>query len=370
MASTSITDFYLPPEHLSKIESLLLRESPSMAGHLYTAQEVEATDLRYIAVPVDQSIGSITRKFPDGPTYFVFTAAKVANAAIARFQGFQCIVITASLPFRVVHVLRHFTSNQNLCNYIRFGTAVSEPVGEALRTREEAVEHLYETDMPNSSDEQAILAYQLNHLVVYLITAHEIGHFALGHRQIHTAHFMDETDRKTDPVALALKRALEWDADSFAFAATVYLALSDFRKEPMVASLLTDPQTSLRAVALAAYCFFSVMDSSKNQDIAVEERTHPRPLVRMGLVTFKLAAMMQPLGWMMLEDSLAIMAETNRAFEVTLFEIAGGVMEKELAERLTTELDAEFDQLLSILDKTTSGLDRSRLSDLAWAKFL
>jgi hypothetical protein len=298
----------------------------------------------------------------------VVVDSAATNAAIARFQGFQCIIIALGLPAKVMKMLRQMCSNENLRDYIHSNRLLSEPDGDSIRTRDEAVRYLLDTDIVDRGQVATELAVQINYLALYWLTAHEIGHFALGHKPIHTTYFMDETN--ADPSLLSQRRAFEWDADTFALLGTLYLTLTDFKDSRLMSGLLTDPSTSLRVVAIAAYCIFTVMDASSPQDKPPHERTHPRPLVRMGLVTFKATAMMQMLRWMWLEEGMESMRQTNRAFEVALFELAGGVMEAPLAERLTDELGGEFDELHELFQAISPALDRSRLKGLAWAEFL
>jgi len=206
-------------------------------------------------------------------------------------------------------------------------------------------------------------------LLLYFLTAHEIGHLALGHLDRKAEGSMDEvSDNGESKIA---SRAMEWDADSFAMNATVYLTGSEFRQQEVWRDMLPDTEASLRLLSVMTYVLFTLMDSMGPQDRPAEDRTHPRPLVRVGLATFNLAAVMSGFGSV---DGSVVM-DTNRAairaVEIALHELAGGVMERALATQLGEELDVEAERLVATLGgELWTQLDRSRLNDLYFARAL
>jgi hypothetical protein len=369
MRDNSITDHYLPPEHLGAVEALLIRLDSSLAAPIYSADEIEETaSLRFCASPVDFCIRNLTARFPDGPTYFVVTRSGAVNALIARFPAFQCILVAEGVYVRAAVMLASLFTSASLRAYVRRGIEPDEPRSEPIWSREEALLRLAE-DSGAIDDEVRGMTVTLGFLLMYVLTAHEIGHLALGHLDLRPGTSLDETGPSEGPKAES--RAQEWDADGFALNAALYLTGSPFRNEPGWRDYLTDNAAALRILSVLAYVLFTLMDSMGPQDRPAEDRTHPRPLVRIGLASLTLTAVMHHFGAYEGETVMDTMQASIRAVEIALQEIAGGVMEPELAFALGKELEAEAARLIPVLGKDLwPRLDRSRLSDLFFARGL
>lgn len=365
----SITDHYLPSHRLGAVEALLLKKGGSLLAPIYTADEIEAsTALQLCASPIDFCIRNLTHRFPDGPTYFAITKASAVNAMIARFPGFQCVVIAQGVHIRTSVLLVSLLTHAPLQNFIQGGVEPDEPVTAPTRSREEALNHLSE-HAGQITDQTRSLTASLMFLLLYLLTAHEIGHLALGHLDRRSDGNMDEVEEVNE--SKAESRAQEWDADGFAFAATLYLTGSEFRLLPVWRDLIPDTHAALRVISVVAYALFTVMDSMGPQDRLPEQRTHPRPLVRVGLATLTLTALMHDFGSVTGDVVMDTSQAAIRAVEITLHDLAGGVMERDLATQLGDELESEMHRLISVLrDDLWPLLDRSRLSDLYWARGL
>jgi len=365
----TVTDSYLPPQHLGAVEAMLIQEGGDLLAPLYTADEVQAEfPLQLIASPVDHCIRNLTHAFPDGPTYFVVSHSGAVNAMIARFTTFQCIVVAQGVHVRSSLMLFGLLPSTSLRAYIASGIEPDEPVAEPTRSREAAIAGLFDSTLAVSPEVLSLTA-SVNYLLLYFLTAHEIGHLALGHLERRKGGAMDEVGLSDGPKAES--RAQEWDADGFALTGTLYLTGSPFREQPVWCDLLPDLPAGLRVVTVVAYLLFTLMDSSGPQDRATEDRTHPRPLVRVGLATMTLAAVMHHFGAVGGQDVLDVTRASIRAIEIALHEQMGGVMEADLATKLSAELDEEAERLVQVLGgELWDALDRSRLTSLFWTKAL
>lgn len=364
-----VTDTYLPPEHLGAVEARLLQDGGSLVGPIYSADEINTSlPLRLCASPIDASIRFLTARYPDGPTYFAITNANAVNAMIARFEGFQCIVVAQGVHIRASVLLASLLAHEPLRAFLDGGQAPAEPTSEPLRSREEALVHLIEEQAFPIDDEVRSLTASLTFFLLYVLTAHELGHLALGHLHARSSGKMEEEGPGEESPAES--RALEWDADGFALAGALYLTGSEFRTRPGWRDLLKDEEAGFRLVSVVAYVLFTLMDSMGPQDRPREERTHPRPLVRMGLATLTLMMLMEQSGSVSGQQMLEQSRAAIRAVEITLHELGGGVMEPALAQHLGDELDKEVQQLASVLDELWPKLDRSRLDGLYWARGL
>ena len=368
MIGDGLVENYLPPERLGAVEAMLVKGASSLVAPIYSAAEVDAElSLRLCAVPVEHCIRNITRHFPDGPTYFAISHSTSVNAVIGRFADYQCVVVAQGVHVRATTLLASLLAHEPLREFLRSGREPQEPAFEPTRSRGEALARLYEDD-GNISDEVRSLTASCAYLLLYLLTAHEIGHLALGHLSKSHSGAMDEVSEAVE--SQAESRAQEWDADGFAFAGTLYLIGSEFREQPVWRDLLLDAPTNLRVLSFAAYVLFTMMDGAGPQDRDPERRTHPRPLVRVGLATLTLMAVMDRFGSVTAEDVLATSRAAVRACEIALHNLGGGVMEPQLADRLGEELEGEIDRLTPILGELWPLLDRSRLDGLFWARGL
>jgi hypothetical protein len=164
-------------------------------------------------------------------------------------------------------------------------------------------------------------------------------------------------------------RALEWDADMFAAASTIWWTGAPSVREDW-ATVLSDKSAGLRLFFVAAYAFFSVMDRISNSSTPDELRTHPRPMVRITLMVLGAAAVLQSLGGFTFDQASDEARAAIRAVEIALNELAGGMMDQEEAAALQQSLDAAVEEGTAVLTAMIKTLPRHRLSELFWATSL
>ncbi len=363
-----ITDGYLPVEHWGAVETRILRRAPSLVGRILEPGEVEKVlPLRLCAAPIDHCIQNLTHRFPDGPTWYAITDASDANAMVARFEDFQCIVVSQAFHVTASLLFVRLLAWPPLREFVRTGAEPPEPTSPPSRGRVEAVVQLLAEDGEFDGEARELTA-AFCYLLLYLLTAHEVGHLALGHLDLCENGQMVEVD--SNLAEKAQSRAMEWDADGFAIAATQWLVGSDFREVGAWSHLLSDNPANLRVVCTTAYVLFTLMDALSLQDRPPETRTHPRPLVRAGLAALTLTRLMH--GWGAVDGSevISTMRQVSRSVELAILKTAGGVMEASLANELSIALEAEIDSLGPIYAALISQLNRSRLDGLLWAEAL
>lgn len=370
-----MTNTYLPIDHYGVVEALILREAPRFAGPFVDPQEVEASlALKLLGAPIDGCIRNLTHRFPDGPTHWLLVRTNLPNALIAKFSNFQCIVIGLPLPLAVVRLTSNLLSWEPLRHYMLKGVSPPQEREPARVTRAEAVEALMEQPV-TWDDETGALASTLNFMVLYLLTSHELGHLALGHLDQAglKSGFIDENPGPpTGPAALMSareSRALEWDADMFAAASTIWWTGAPSVREDW-ATVLSDKSAGLRLFFVAAYAFFSVMDRISNSSTPDELRTHPRPMVRITLMVLGAAAVLQSLGGFTFDQASDEARAAIRAVEIALNELAGGMMDQQEAAALQQSLDAAVEEGTAVLTAMIKTLPRHRLSELFWATSL
>jgi hypothetical protein len=360
-----ITDTYLPKHCFAEVEGVLARYGGSMSVGLIDADAVEReVGLKLAASPIDHCVRNLTHGFPDNPTYFALSEALSLNAVIGRFSNFQCVIITWEFYKRATIFWNSLLVDKGLVNFLKSGSDPDEPDILPVKNRGEALAELLSNDISN--DETALLGIPLNYLFMYILASHEVGHLALGHLHRSANAYIDEMGPTKSELRIS-SRAREWDADGFALGATLYLTGSDFAKEPFVKDLLVSKEANLRIVFVVAYALFILLDEASPQDRPLEERTHPRPLVRVGLASLAVSRLLHMLGAMDASEALDTARRAIRAVEIAVLHLAGGVMEPSLAKNLTAELAAEADRLSASFNDQLETLDRSRIGHYAWA---
>ena len=363
-----ITTGYLPVEHWGAVETRILRRAPSLVGRILEPNEIEdLLSLRLCAAPIDHCIRNLTHRFRDGPTWYAITDAPYANAVVARFENFQCIVVSQAFHVTASLLFVRLLAWPPLREFVRNGAEPPEPTSPPSRGRVEAVVQLLADDGEFDGEARELTA-AFCYLLLYLLTAHEIGHLALGHLDLCDNGQMVEVD--SNPAEKAQSRAMEWDADGFAIAATQWLAGSEFREVGSWPQLLSDNSANLRVVCTTAYVLFTLMDALSPQDRPTETRTHPRPLVRAGLAAHTLTRLVHVWGAVDGSEVISTMRQVSRSIEFAILETAGGVMEAPLANELGIALGVEIDSLGPIYNALIPQLDRSRLDGVFWAKAL
>lgn len=363
-----ITDCYLPERHLAEIETVLAGRSDSWCAPLFGAEEMEGEDwLRRIASPIDHCIRNLTAQYAEPPTYFVLSRGSAVNAFIGRRSGFQCIVVTEALCRRADALFSGLLADAGLVNFLRNGSEPVEPDIEPTRERSDALARLVE--FQTSDIARTALRAQLFYLLMYALTAHELGHLALGHLDREPDANLDEAAPVQADSRLA-SRAREWDADRYAVGAALYLLGSDFANEPLFRSLITDGHAALRVLFVVIYVSFIVMDEASPQDRPAEERTHPRPLVRVGLAGVAATLFLELQGQVGPGETLEVARRALRSVEIAIWRLAGGVMDASLATKLTTELEGELSRLSEALNELLPSLNRKRLEGNGWAVLL
>lgn len=367
-----LTDTYLPHERYGAVEALIMKEAPGFAGPFLEPEDIEASlPLRLIGAPVDGCIRNLTHDFSDGPTYWVLIRTAVPNAMIAKFGAFQCIVIGMALPLAVVRLATNLLRWEPLRRYLLEGLAPPVERAPMLVTRSEAVDRLI--DRAAAWDgETGTLASTLNFMTVYLLTAHEIGHLALGHldRAGVRGGFIEESPAAaTDLTEARESRALEWDADIFAAAATIWWTGVPGVREDWK-EVLTDKPAGLRLFFVGAYVFFSVMDRVSKSATPDPLRSHPAPMVRITLMMLGAAHVLQLLGGFTADEAQDEARAAIRAVEIALNELEGGMMNRTEAAALQDALDLAVEESTITLTNLIPRLSRHRLSGLFWARNL
>lgn len=364
-----LTDTYLPIERYAPVEALILKEAPAFAGPFLDPQDIEASlPLRLIGAPIDGCIRNLTHNFPDGPTYWVLIRTAVPNAMIAKFSTFHCVVIGMPLPLAVIQLATNLLRWEPLRRYLLEGVAPPREQAPMRVTRAQAVDRLIARPAA-WDDETGALASTLNFLTLYFLTSHELGHLALGHldRTGAKGGFIEESPAgAADLEAARESRALEWDADIFAAAATIWWtgvpSVRDDWKE-----VLADKPAGLRLFFVGTYVFFSVMDRISTSSTPAPLRTHPLPMVRITLMMMGAAHVLQSLGGFTADEAQEEARAAIRAVEIALNELEGGMMSSLEAITLQQSLDVAVEEGTTTLAKLIPELSRHRLSGLFWA---
>src|SRR5690606_38574797 len=105
--------------------------------------------LRLAASPIDQCIRNLTYRFPDYPTYFAISDAKILNAAIGRFSSFQCIVVTWEFYLRASKLWNSLLADQGLLAFLRDGVDSPEPTLDPVNNRTDAISSLINNEVPH-----------------------------------------------------------------------------------------------------------------------------------------------------------------------------------------------------------------------------
>lgn len=364
-----LTDTYLPNDRYGAVEALIMKEAPAFAGPFLEPQDIEEfLPLRLIGAPIDGCIRNLTHDFPDGPTYWVLIRTAVPNAMIAKFGTFQCVVIGMALPLAVVGLATNLLRWEPLRRYLLEGVSPPAEQAPVRVTRSEAVQRLIDRAAA-WDDETGALASTLNFMTLYLLTAHELGHLALGHldRTGVRGGFIEESPAAgTDLIEARESRALEWDADIFAAAATIWWTGVPGVREDWK-DVLTDKPAGLRLFFVGAYVFFSVMDRVSKSSTPDPLRTHPAPMVRITLMIMGAAQVLQALGGFTADEAQNEARAAIRAVEIALNELEGGMMDRTEAAALQEALDISVEECTTTLASLIPGLSRHRLSGLFWA---
>ncbi|RZJ45582.1 MAG: hypothetical protein EON87_07170 [Brevundimonas sp.] len=365
----TVTSNYLPVHLYSAVETLIQRKAVRLAGPIVDPADIDARmSLRLCAAPVATCVGSFTERFPDGPTYFALVDSPSPTAMIGRFTGFQCVVVSLALHDRLARMATVLLGWQPLRDYLLQGTPPPTESGSSTRSRLEAIDEVYAAAGPLTAETGPLFSL-IGFLGMYFIAAHEVGHLALGHldsAQFDEGFIEEISDAVLAGNAKAASRAMEWDADVFAGAGTVWWTGFPQVREDW-AAVLPDKLAGLRAFLVTAYFLFTVMDHANPATKAPEDRTHPAPLVRATLMAVGLAAVLGGLGGISVEEALEESRAAIRATEIALHEVAGGMMEAQQAQALQIEFEKVGDEVSASLKGIAGGLNRDRLDFLFWA---
>lgn len=371
--STNYTHWttYLPEQCYGLIETYLQRSGGSLIAPILSEVDVQADRAHNIwANSVDVCIRNITHRFPDGPTYFCLVGSKVPTAMIIKFAYLQCIVISSALPDAVLGLALKMCTSSALRDYIDSGTKPGEARPPFPRSRKEALEYVFQTDrdISHSVQEATLVLY----ISAYFLSAHELGHLALGHLEklgsTKAAIIENEPIDTSDPV---LSRTMEWDADIFAGAATNwYIGQLGPLGDPGWGKIFSSAEKNLRIFSITAYSLFTIMDLVVPEATDQAKRTHPAPLVRVGLMNAALAVVIGNWGVLSRDQVLDEAREAIRCFEIALHEIGGGNMSRPEAEALQRQAEADLEEVGATFQRIEEQLDRSRLSDLFFARWL
>ena len=367
---TSLTSHYLPPDLRYRVETQILAKCPPLVGRLIDAEEIDIDEqLQRAAVPVDQCIRNLTHRFPDGPTYFQFVRAQAPTAMVQVFRDFQCLVFSEATYRQVTTALGALFEWTPLEAFVRFGVEPEDGNEASLCSRREAVQALLETAEPPSLGAQ-VWAVTIGNLILHFLAGHELGHFALGHVRAGESgqSYLTEVDqaRPDDRVA---SRAMEWEADAFGAAATIWMTGSQrMDTEHPWSTLFPDNQSALRAFVIGAYILSSIMDLTDTTERPSDERTHPAPMARVTLMTSALATTINQWGAIDGDTAIAEARASIRAVEIALNMTGGGMMGADEATALEAELRRSAPTLEAALPAVKSGQDRSRLQGYFWAR--
>lgn len=372
MASNGkITDSYLPADLHGRVEGAILACSPRLAAPFIPAEEVEGQlSLRLAGAPIADCIGNLTARFPDGPTYFVIVRSPAPTAMVAAFGDFQCLVFAEALHVYFSNLTSALLEWDPLRHFLQDGAEPQDDGAESMVSRAGALMALLgraQAPPPEVLSWAATIGYFL----MYFLTAHELGHLALGHLG-HTklSHGrMSETEKDEVVDDLAQSRALEWEADGFAAMAAVWQALAlRERGHATWAEHMKDHRACVRILMTGAYALFSVMDLASPASKAPALRTHPAPMVRVGLTALMLTVAIELLGILPGEEVQEETRRSIKAVEIALNKTAGGMMDRTEAEAVGEEAFKAVDPLYAALTLLKPELDRSRLQGFIWAR--
>ena len=371
MVHGKITDSYLPGDLHGRVEAAILACTPALAAPFIPPEEVEAElGLRLACAPIADCIGNLTARFPDGPTYFVIVRASAPTAMVAAFGDFQCLVFADALHIYFSILMSELLESKPLCAFLQDGDEPHDDEAESTLTRAEALQALLGRT-GKTSPEAASRTATIGYFLMYFLAAHELGHHALGHLgDTHRTHGrMGEADTDTAIDKLVESRALEWEADGFGAMAAVWQALA-LREQGHAAwsEQIKDQPACVRVFMTGAYVLFSIMDLASPSTRPPESRTHPAPMVRVGLAALMLTVALEVLG---IIPGDVVQEETRRsikAVEVALNTTAGGMMDRAEAEAVGNEAFAAVDPLYAALTAVKPDFDRSRLQGYIWAR--
>lgn len=358
---------YLPEGKIGKVESFLERKADSMVAPICSTEEIDDDlVLRIWANFTDVCIRNITFRFEDGPTYFCLVSAEIPNALIVKFDDFQCVVISKVLPEANFGLALKMLNSTSYWNYLETGNPSVDPSRPPSKSRDNALKSLFALNMSHKTQFNPATLFLI--ISAYFLCSHELGHLALGHldRNDGNEASIIEIGAVTDDQKLE-SRAREWDADIFASAATLW-HLGSLAGEEGWKEFLQPYPKSLRYFIAAIYHFFTVFDFSSPHSRAQNNLTHPEPMVRAGIIVPAIASIVS--HWGRDEDIMEVSKSTIREFEIALFELTDGNMDREEAMRLQAKAELDLQEIGEAFQKILPSLDRTRLADLAFAKNL
>jgi len=360
---------YIPEAELSKIETELDKK-PALRRPIYTVEEIGGDKfLCQVCNVVFDCIGSITAKFPDGPTYFALSSSEVPAALIAKFGGFQCIVVSHS-AVRLCHDFAKIVfQDDDLIQFVISGRDVEDRFEPITRTRKEAVSAILSKGREDT-DRACEWADLLASLASYFIVAHEIGHLACDHFSDRDSLSIVENDNVAGDMAVA-RRADEWQADSFAVIATLYQHIRIMEGESRPRDTrFPDRLSAYRFSLILAYIIFTVMDLENSGDIDYSKNSHPAPLARAGLTAVSLMQSSLYTTTIDQPQALELARLAFKAIEICIGRAGGGMLTAEEIERYGGEAEESLMAFCKQLDHISDKRDLLRWSHLSWTEYL
>lgn len=364
----SLNEVYLPPDRQGLVETYIRVRRPKFVGRILAIDELAEFPLQKICYGIIASCTkSMTVGFTDKPFYFCVSGSHASNAIIVDLGPLHCMIIGEELCSFLVQLVGGIAVSTSLQRFLREGVDPEEPDIELPRTRTEALAHLLEHAADAPGDASGGQLAILSSLTMYFLACHEIGHVALGHL---------ESRLMPDSLAMELhagigetpkeSRALEWDADCFAGAATLWYTGAS-PQLPELAEFFPDYESGLRYVFVAAYAFFTALDLQDDKTASEDERSHPAPLVRIMMMAFVVSAMAQNWGNTTADAVMEIVGRSIRAFEIALQEIGGGCMQPEESIALDAAFQRQMGEAVATFERIKPTLNRARLANYFWA---
>lgn len=349
------------------METYIVRRRPSFSGPILAIDALTEFPLQSVTNwTIAMCVRSLTERFEEKPFYICVSASRAVNAVMADLGDFHCMILGERLCSLVVQLIGGLGTSAHLQRYLATGAAPPEPDGPSTCSRDEALDHVLRLTLDFDEPFGAAVT-PLTMLAMYFLAAHEVGHVALGHLESRLVAdgLISEGQGEAGEV-LAQSRALEWDADSFAAAATVWFTGAS-PQIPELALFFPTMASGLRHFVVAAYAFFSAMDLLETSEKGPSERTHPPPLVRVTLAMTILAQSCQRWGRMGADEVHEIATAAIRATEIALYELGGATMSPAVAQSLQTLAGATLEELGPLLMSLHPTLNRHRLENYFWA---
>jgi hypothetical protein len=366
MRSSDPAEWLVPVDRLAALESYILKHAPDLAGPMLTNDDITSGGLNSLCVgTISHCLGNLSHEWDPGdvPWLAIVETDKI-NAMIARVDGEVYVVVSTALYAAVGMSVHAVLLDPQFVEFIRDGAIPVDDVTDLAKDRRAAIATLLEravTDRCPAPDLHAAITT----LACYFLAAHEMGHLAQGHLERDGAPgFAVEADQ-ADVENRAESRCLEWNADVFAAIATTYLTGSESWRP-----VFSNPAFSLRCFVAATYLLFSFMDLSNDNARDRSVRTHPEPMVRVGVMSMALTSALGFGGRMTQEEALEIMQATIRALEIAIGRIGGGMLDEDRRNKVIADAFATLDEIGAVWPELKAKLNTERTKPYMWAAFI